>query len=199
MDEKRAKAKEKEPQAEPSGQSEMRKFIRNDVVGVSDWKQSKIGFLTGASSLRKSVGNVGTAWSDAYLRTSGLMRSLTSRENVPALEDGGEADERFEASMVLHNRTENDLEVIVRNTYRSSLLYAGMLAAGIAFGAWTMMAHPPQSIVSAVARFGPLPLVAAMLLKHLYTNWMVRRRRLDSLAKFFVSLNYMPSSTMKGA
>lgn len=175
--------------------TELRDVVKEDLVGVSDWKGSKFGFLTGYSAARRSVATIGRSWSDSRARTAGMFRDLLRREEVPSLEDGGDAAERFEASMRLHRRSERDLENILVNTARAGTLYGAITALGLAFGFWTMYEFPPASAVSVIARFGPLPMLLALAVKHLYTNWMVRRRRLDGIGMFLASLDWMPVKT----
>lgn len=170
----------------------IKEIIRDDVVGVSDFKQSKVGSLTGASAARRIASDLKGQFSESVGRTGTLIKSLTARENVASLPDGGEADERFLASMELHGRTESDLELIVRNSCRSSWLYIVLSALGMAASIWSVNAYPVHGALDLMARIGPLPLVFALAAKHMYTNWMVRRRRLDSFVKFLASGDWLP-------
>jgi len=173
--------------------ADLKTILKDDVIGVSDFKRTKVGSLTGFSAAARAVGTVKGQVEDSLSRTQGLFKSLTAAENVPALpDDGGDAAERFAASMRLHGRSDRDLEVIVRNSCRSAWLYIGLGAVACAFSAWSMVAHPPASFVDSMARLGPLPLVVALALKHSYTNWIVRRRRLDGFGAFLKSGEWLP-------
>lgn len=176
----------------PVDKSDPASVIRDDIIGVSDWQRSKIGFITGFSSARRAVGNIGSSWSDAASRTSILWKELTKGDEVPPLEDGGDASERFAASMRLHRRTERDLKVILLNTYRAGLLYCGLTVAAIAFGTFSVYFYPPNGLFQTAARFSAAPILAALAFKHLYTNWMVRRRRLDGAGAFLLSREWLP-------
>ena len=167
-------------------------IIKDDVVGVSDFKRSKIGSLTGFSAASRIASDFTGQLSETASRTGSLFKSLTRSDNVPSLPDGGEADGRFEASMRLHRRSERDLEAIVRNSFRSSWLYIALSAMGTAASAWSIYAYPVSGLVDIMARMGPLPLAYALAVKHLYTNWMVRRRRLDGLIEFLKSGEWLP-------
>jgi len=186
------KAPKTQTQDGPQQPPTIKEIIRDDVVGVSDFRRSKVGSLTGASAARRIAADFSGQISESASRTGSLFKNLTARENVPSLPEGGEADERFTASMRLHGRTERDLEVIVRNSYRSSWLYMALSLAGTCLSFWSLYAHPAHGFFDVISRIGPLPLVYALALKHMYTNWMVRRRRLDSLMKFLSSWEWLP-------
>lgn len=172
----------------------IKEIIKDDVVGVSDFKRSKVGSLTGFSAARRVAADFRGQISDSVNRTSDLIGSLTAREDVPSLPDGGTAEQRFVESMRLHGRTERDLEAIVRNTWRISWLYIALSAAGTAASFWSVSAYPVHGAFDFMARIGPLPLLYALALKHLYTNWMVRRRRLDGFHKFLSSGEWLPKA-----
>lgn len=168
-------------------------ILKNDVVGAADWKTSKLGYLTGYSVLKRSIGTVGSSLNDASDRLSMLMTSLTAAEPLQELEDGGTPRERFVASMKLHGKTPRDLSVILRNTYYSTLMYGCLALAYAVVIAWSLLAYPPHDLFRAMIRIGPLPMILALLFKHAFTNWIVREQSLGSASQFLFSGKLWPT------
>jgi hypothetical protein len=171
---------------------EATKILKDDIVGVSDWKNSKLGFLSGWSPLRRSVSSIGQNMSESSARLNGLMQSLTYVEPVAQLEDGGTPDERFVASMQLHGKSEKDLPIILRNTLWSAWLYFILSLAYLVFASISISHAPSIDLVTIMMSLGPLALLLALLFKHSYTNWIVRHRRLGSALEFLKSFDYLP-------
>lgn len=166
--------------------------ITNDLLGKDDWKNSKLGFLTGFSSMKRSVRSIGSTFSDSSDRVSLLVNTMTQGNDLPELEDGGTAEERFALSMALHGKREKDIPIILRNTYYSTLMYAVLTIAYVCILGWSLWSYPPRDVLGVLVRVGPLPLIMALLFKHGYTNWMVRNRRLDSALAFIRSGDLAP-------
>lgn len=172
---------------------EAMKVLREDLVGSKDWQKSKFGYLTGYTAGKRAVTSIGDNIGQSTSNIFRMMRGLLpTKEELPSLPDGGETDERFLMAMELHERTESDLQVMQIVSYRAVMLY---LAVSIAFFIAVLVSlytSPGGSIFANVVRFGPFPLLLILLYKHAYTNWFVRRRRLDGPIKFILSGDYMP-------
>lgn len=172
---------------------DVKRLVKDDIVGVEDWKRSKTGFLTGASSVKKVATAVRDSVSGSMNRTTALADSLLARDDAPSLPDAeGTAAARFEASVELHGKSQRDLDLIAENTRKGAVLYFGLSVAGLAFGLWTLVQWPPVSVLSVIARFGPLPIALALAFKHLYSNWMVRNRSLGGPLTFLASGDFVP-------
>jgi hypothetical protein len=170
-------------------------FIKDDLIGTSDWKRSKIGAITGVPFAVRAATSMGKSIGDSSRHLGILMNGLTARESLPELaEEYHDSDERakFEASMALHGRTERDIEISMRNTFYTTYLYLILSLANVMISAGTIVAQPPSDIFAFIMRLGPLPLLMALLLKHSYTNWMLRNRILGSFSSFLKSRRYLP-------
>lgn len=186
--------KEVDHQADDSdAKALVKNVVVNDLIGRDEWKQSKLGYLSGASVIRRSLGTVSNTASDSMNRLSTLATSVFSRENVQSLPDGGSPHERFIASMQIHGKSEGDIELIQRNTYLSSLLYGALMIVSIVLGVSSLFLYSPRDIVDVATRFVPLFIVGPMTFKHLYTNWVVRTRQIAGVAFFIRSKDWLPS------
>jgi len=166
--------------------------IVKDLVGSDDWKRSKVGYLTGASVIKRSVGTVGNTANESLNRLSTLTSSVFGRENVQALPEGGNAKERFIQSMIVHNRSEDDIIAIQTNTYRASILYFALTLIAAFLGVASLFSFSPRDFADALTRFVPLYIVGPLLLKYAYTNWVVRTRQLGTLLSFLKSFDWVP-------
>lgn len=173
--------------------------LKNDLLGVDDFKKSKIGFLTGISSANRVVKGVGESLGATNSRIKGIYSSLTrSEENVPSLatEDlGSDAHLRFVNSMKLHQLREADLIRILRNTTRMGWTYCAFTVLCLAVAVLSYLVWPPTGGFSAIFRLGPLPLFAALMFKSFFTNWMVRHRVLTGPGAYFRSGDWFPRSS----
>ncbi len=175
---------------------EVKGFIKDDLIGASDWNRSKIGAITGVPIAFRAAASMHKSITDSSRHLGILMNGLTATESLPELgEEHQNSDERarFEASMALHGRTVRDIEISMRNTFYTTYLYLTLSLVNIIISAMTMIVNPPSDIIALVMRLGPLPLLLALLLKHSYTNWMLRNRILGSFGSFIASRSYLPS------
>lgn len=167
-------------------------FIKNDLIGVDDWKRSKVGYLMGVGPARRAVGTIVQTGSQSASRLRGLALSLKgSTDHLPEVPQMGEPDERFYASMELHGVSEDGLDRILLNTFRATYLYLGLTIVSILAATISHWLYPSTSIWGLIIRLGPLPLLLAMVYKHSFTNWLVRRRRLDGAVEFITSMDWL--------
>lgn len=197
MSEDSKKPEGQAPQS-PSSRVEMIKkdaasMVKNDLLGVDDWKNSKIGAVTGFSSARRSIASMGKTVAESSDRLGTLFESMTAGEAVLELEDAdGTASQRFTRSMELHGRSERDLAIMVRNTCWTSWLYLALTLAYVGvIVAWFTIA-PTRDPFMILVRMGILPFLLALLFKHSYTNWMLRSRQLAGPLAFITSGNFVP-------
>jgi hypothetical protein len=168
------------------------RLLKDDLIGVSDWKRSKISALTGFGIASRAASTIGRSAADSSARLNSLLGSLTQGEDIRELEDGGTDRERFEASMELHGKTEKDLQISLRNSFWSTWLYTVLMAGYLVFLAVSLYFWPAGNWVSVISRLGPFPLIVALWFKHSYMNWIIRERRLGSAAAYLVSVDFLP-------
>lgn len=174
--------------------------LKNDLLGMEDFKNSKIGFLTGLPALGRALSGVGESASNAGGRLKSTYSSLTeSEKSIPELQlDGREIDphHRFADSVKLHKLRDADLLRITRNTFRIGWMYFGFSVISALVSIATFFFWPPQGLYSAIVRFGPLPLFLALTFKSFYANWLVRHRILTGPKEFFTSFDWFPKNIL---
>jgi hypothetical protein len=170
------------------------KLIKDDVIGVADWKRNKFGAIMGVGIASRALSSVGSTLSGSSSRLNALLASINENEQVKQLEDGGTDRERFKASMELHGKTERDLQISLRNSFWSSWLYMILLVGYVGFLTSSLYAWPANNWVAVVSRIGPFPLIAALWFKHSYTNWMLREQRLGAATTYILSGQLLPRS-----
>ncbi|WP_327210808.1 hypothetical protein [Rhizobium leguminosarum] len=178
-------------------QSDVKGMVRDDLIGVSDWKSSKIGSLTGFSAASRAMKGLGDNLANSTQHLGGLLEGMTAREQLPSLpEDIIAADDevRFEASRRQQGLTETKIAIALRNTFWSVYLFGFSSALYVVMMAYWDIVSPPKDIVAFVVRFGFLPFLLALCFKHAYTNWILRHRVLPKTPlKFLRSLDFLPS------
>lgn len=168
------------------------RLLKDDFIGVSDWRRSKISALTGFGIASRALSSIGTATSESSARLNSLIGSLTRPEEVRELEEGGTDRERFESSVKLHGKTEKDLQISLRNSFWSTWLYAALMLGYAVFLVISLYFWPAENWIAVVSRIGPFPLIAALWFKHSFTNWMIRERRLGSAVAYLISGDFLP-------
>lgn len=172
---------------------DLKDMVRNDLIGVDQWKRSKIGALTGFSLVSDSVGRMFSSFSQSSTRLSNLFDAVTAPEQTPAAPLEGSPQDKFEAGVKFYGLSETQVAIALRNTFWSTVLYAviGVVFCGMVV--WSFYQWPVNDAVTAISRLGPLPLIVALLFKHSYTNWIFRKRHLGGSAwPFLSSGDYLP-------
>jgi hypothetical protein len=177
--------------------ADVKNLVKDDLIGVSDWKSSKIGSLTGFSAASRAVKGLGDNLANSTQHLGTLLEGITAREELPSLpEDMLNSDDevRFEASRRQQGLTETMIPISMRNTYWSVYLFGiSSILYVVMVGYWDIV-NPPKDVVAFIVRFGFLPLLLALCFKHAYTNWILRHRVLPKTPlKFLQSLDFLPS------
>lgn len=170
----------------------VKKVVIDDLAGTQDWKNSKTGYLTGYSVIKKSVSSVAENANRSARNVQNLWSSLMAGDDAPSLQEGGSPSERFEWSMQLHNKSETDLEIITINTWKSAVLYSMISIVGFILISASLFYVGYRTNVDAMMRFAPLLITIPLIIKHSYTNWMVRNRRLDTIINYLKSGDILP-------
>lgn len=175
---------------------DLKDMVRNDLIGVDQWKRSKIGALTGFPIIAASIGKVGATISESGDRISSMLQAATVRRELPDIPEDGNAEERFQHGMQMYGLSETNIKIALRNTFWSTWLYVTILTVYAGFLAWSFYNWPARDLVMVAARLGPLPLVLVLLLKHSYANWFFRHRRVgDGIIAFVKSGDYLPKAS----
>ncbi len=196
------KRKENTPKADaPGGGTDLRSIestLKNDLLGVDDFKRSKIGFLTGVSAATKAISSLGNSVTETSSRLRRLFSaSVNSSDIVPDLPASAlveQGQKKFILAMKLHSVSQTHLDRIQRNTYRSGLFYIVCSAVSVSVSLASCFLWTPTGVVEAVSRLGPLPLLLALAFKSCYTNWFVRRRSLDGAICYVRSFDWLPKN-----
>lgn len=177
-------------------QSDVKVMLRDDLIGVSDWKSSKFGTLTGFSAASRAMKGLGDNLSNSTQNLGNLLERMTAREVLPSLpEDVITAPDeiRFEASRVQHDLTDAKIAVGLRNTFWSVYLFGFSFVVYLLAMAYWDIVEPPKDIVMFIVRFGFSPFLLALCFRHAYTNWILRHRLLPRTPlRFIRSLDYLP-------
>jgi hypothetical protein len=171
-------------------------IIKDDLIGVSDWKASKLGTLTGFSPAMRAFKGLGSNLSNSTQHLNGLLESISSREQLPSLPDDViDSDDgiRFEAARRQHGLTEAKIDIGIRNTFWATYLFGGSSLVYLTAVIYWNVVDPPNDAVIFLIRLGFLPFLMALCFKHSYTNWMFRNRALPKFPlKFIRSRDYLP-------
>ncbi len=172
-------------------------FVVDEVLGKEEWKRSKVGFLTGFSTVTDNVSSLGTLGGESVGRVRTLFAKAFSPTSTGiAVEEGiDDPAMRFREAMRVNGKTLTDVNRSCGVTYRQFWLFAGLTAFTLLLGVFlvgTMAYQGHFNPFGCVFAFLPLPLVGALTLRAGYTNWMFRRRRLDSLGAYLRSGHVTP-------
>lgn len=182
--------------AGPEDKLGFKNTIKNDLLGVEDWRRSKIGYITGFSSAYRMVAGIGNSVSDSKNRLTSLLEAVNPDGDEVAGLPASLLDEsfslKFEEAARLHRRTDKDLLTTIRNTARNGYFFLVCTFGCLVISMTTAFIWPPEGPFSAIVRLGPAPLAAALAFRSLYTNWMFRNRVLCPPIHFIRSKRWLP-------
>lgn len=168
----------------------------DSIVGRSDWKKSKFGYLTGITPIFNVIGGQLKLAAHSIGRISRTYKILMSEPEVETLPDVDTAEYdgnvRFREAMKLHRMDEGKLTAAVSNTRRSAYLYAVILIVSIVYFGIRVVTAESMSITTLGLHLSPVPIFTVLLLRALYYNWMFRKRTLQPLGKFITSKDWLP-------
>lgn len=176
--------------------SDVAGLVKDDLIGISDWKRSKIGTLTGFSPAARAFRSLGSNVANSTSHLNGLFEGIMAREPLPSLPDelmDAEDTIRFEAAFAQQGMTETKIAAGIRNTFWSTYLFGGASLMYIVLVVYWNLSAPPRDAVVFLMRLGFLPFILALCFKHSYTNWILRNRKLPKYPlKFLRSLEFLP-------
>lgn len=168
-------------------------LAKRELLGSEEFKRSKVGWFTGASAIKRSLGYVPSTFSESSGRVGGLISSLFSSDSqTPAIDEGGTARERFKESMRLHMVGRDRLKGMIRNTKKNFDVLLICFVLGGALGVASIFLFPPSISFGYFPRFIPIPLLGALLFKNAYSNWMFRNQILAGPLDFIRSGDCWP-------
>lgn len=178
--------------------NDLKAIVTEDLLGASDWKESKVGYLTGLSSVGKVAGSFATNLAQSAGRLGLLFKLLTKDDDLPALPDVGPVDydgkKRFDEAMHLHGRKDRDFVVAMRNTRRSAYLYGSINLAACAYLAAALIARDHMPLTTLALHVTPIMVFSALTFKAAYFNWVFRHRTLDLPVTFIKSGDWLPKA-----
>lgn len=185
-----SKYKEKENNA-------LTEAIKDDLIGVSQWKKSKFGVFTGISVLTKGFGTISNSFNDSAERTKNLSASLLRRNTryVEELEDPeiyNSAAARFAAAASAQNIDDAKMRSIVLNTYKGGYFYALLLTLYTLYIIALYVLYPTISYYQDISRFSLFPILFAFTFQNFYTNWCVRNRLAASPLEYIKGRSWLP-------
>lgn len=179
-------------------------FAKEELLGARQWRRSKIGYLTGASTFTDAGRAIADTGSQAKGRIERLFAYAFRRDYGGigiSTEDVTDSRERFVAAMAANGKTIQEIDHSVGVTYKQFWFYAFLMLAcavigvgSLVFGGYSLTDNPLMNLAFAVIRFCPLLLLAALTLRAGWTNWSFRRRRLDGIQDYLRSGQILPKS-----
>lgn len=160
--------------------------VMRDVVGSDEFKSSRIGYLTGASALRKSfVGSVSQLGQSSKI--FGLARRILLPARAPASELARFEDdrERFAQAAARFDTSEASLQSLQRGTFWSLWLYFGLAVLSVIWGAYLLASYDDISgFLDVLFPFFPLFAIVPLFLKQSLWHHQLRTRSLTHFSVF---------------
>lgn len=183
MVEKRAKEQEVQDRILQEG-----KEVVNDLLGVNEWKRSKLGVITGFSGFsttaRRSFGGPVANLGRGTLR---IIKKTFAREKVAPLPTGSEnPSERFRVAQQVYGCNEEDIADLTRGSGRQALIYFVALVLSLCWGIY-LVPTTSRQLLPPLGYLFPFFLViptVALFLRASFYNWQLRHRRLGSFQEF---------------
>lgn len=173
--------------------------VQETIIGKGEWKRSKLGYLFGFSSLKRNVGGVAQHGRTSFWRWNffkvGAFRH--DDQGVAVEEEVTDAHLRFRAAMEANGRTLTEVNRSVDNTFRQFWLFTSLFVLAFAWGLGSLIATGVGRgifiVTDILFRFALLPILAALVLRAGFTNWLFRRRCLDGLGDYLRSGEFLPA------
>lgn len=176
--------------------NDLKAIVTEDLLGKSEWKESKVGYLTGLSSVGRIAGNVSGAVAQSFGRTGLLFKILTSSDDLEALPEPDEENYngrlRYIAAIHLHRRTPAEVARALRNTWRSFYFFLALDLAAIIWLAIDLVAKDKMAATTFILHISPIPVLTAYAFKAAVTNWTFRNQRLEHPLVFIKSRDWWP-------
>ncbi|MBY3151217.1 hypothetical protein HFO56_02225 [Rhizobium laguerreae] len=187
--------KSKERKAEEE-KNDLKAIVTEDLFGASEWKESKVGYLTGLSSVGKIAANVSGAVAQSFGRTSLVFKLLTSSDELPKLPETDEENYdgrlRFRAALHLHRRKESEVRRALINTWRSFYFFTALNLVAIGWLVVDLLVKDKLAFTTLLLHLAPIPVLTAYAFRAACTNWTFRSQRLEHPMVFIKSGEWLP-------
>ncbi|MCV9965119.1 hypothetical protein OIU34_24870 [Pararhizobium sp. BT-229] len=176
--------------------NDLKAIVTEDLLGASEWKESKVGYLSGLSSVGRIASNFAGSISESFGRTGLVFKIMTREDSLPSLpevdEDQYDGRLRFRAAMHLHRVKEKDMARAISNTWRSFYFYGSLTLAAVAWLIVDMGLKDKMALTTLVLHIAPIPILGAYTFKAAFTNWTFRKQTLVNPNIFLKSLDWLP-------
>jgi hypothetical protein len=177
-------------------ENDLKAIVTEDLLGARDWQTSKVGYLTGLSSVSRVAGAFIGNVSQSFGRLALVFSLLTKTDDLEALPEVDAASydgrERFKAAMALHRRKESDLIRARGMTWRQTYLYGAIALISVIYLVWDLYVRTTMPLTVLGLHVAPIPIFSAFALKAAYSNWMFRIESLEPMRKFLKSGDWLP-------
>lgn len=177
--------------------TEGKAFLRDDLAGVDEWKQSKIGYLTGVTAARKAAAAQWRFMSGSAKSVAKVFGMVFRKEVAePLPTDSDDASIRFSVAQEVYGRTDADISDDQTATNRMFLLYFTAFIAALSIGFLSFGYLKPifPAPFDWIMRFIALPPTIALMLRAGFYNWQLRTRRLGSMMEYVTTpSSWLPS------
>ncbi|WP_431858747.1 DotA/TraY family protein [Azospirillum sp.] len=171
------------------GRREARAFVRDDVLGIDEWRSNWFGALRGKGRV------LGTGWrsvnglfAGAVSDIGALARGAFGRHIVPPLpSQATDPAERFQVAQWFYDRSDDFLTTAQAGTHRYFLLYLAALIALLAIAVGSVGGGHVTGLlewISFLGCFAAVPAFGALAIRAAFYNFQLRKRRLDSFASW---------------
>jgi hypothetical protein len=178
--------------------NDLKAIVTEDLLGASEWKESKVGYLTGLTSVGKVAGSFVSNLAQSAGRLSLLMKLLTSSDDLPSLPEVDKASydgkRRFQEAAHLHRRRDRDIKVAIRNTRRSAYLYGAVAVAALVYLVVSLLTRTHMPLTTLGLHVTPIIVFAPLTFKAAYFNWVFRNQTLDLPMVFIKSFDWIPKA-----
>lgn len=163
--------------------SELTKLWSEDISPSTDWKRSKLGTITGFAPLKRNIkasGRIAAPMGKFMWRG---IKGIFSRTKVVDLDtQSTDPEERFRAAMEQYGRSDEYVEIAVKASARSALVYSVLTILLTIYAIY--LSVNATSIYGYLFPFVLHPFLIARSIRGLFWNWQLRNKSLRSFHDF---------------
>ncbi|KAA1053151.1 hypothetical protein [Azospirillum argentinense] len=171
------------------GRREARAFVRDDVLGVDEWRSDWKGALRGKGRvLGTGWRSINGLWAGAVSNIGMLARGAFGRQTVqPLPSQATDPAERFHVAQRYYDRSDDFLTTAQACTHRYFLLHLAALIALLAIAVGSVGGGHVTGVlewISLLGCFATTPVFSALAIRAAFYNFQLRKRRLDGFASW---------------
>jgi hypothetical protein len=176
--------------------NDLKAIVTQDLLGTSEWKESKVGYLSGLSSVGRIASNFARSMSESFGRTGLVFKIMMKEDHLPSLpdvdDDQYDGRLRFRAAMHLHNVKEKDMSRALSNTWRSFYFYGFLMFAAVAWLIINTHLKDSMPLTTLALHIAPIPILGAYTFKAAFVNWTFRNQTLENPLVFLKAMDWLP-------